>query len=321
MRKKSILAVSFGIALLGVASSVSAQLVTSWGFEAYGGFSKLDVGFPNPGYHVLLTPLPPRDHQDMGAFRWSVSAHPSLLGINQKEPLTHGKTWKAPGKYYGQKNPVQPGIINFHGETIGEILTDDDGADDGTKGEIIGWTIHYNIPIPETFKDARVAVNYHLRLFDPNTDALAWDSGEMFFLIDMWETHNTPVEPCCPDGNENGTYPNQNGCADRFRVGLLVDLEGDGMDVGDLQDADVGSCFDEVVDSFTYLDVDYNVSLTGFWETGEEGPVLIGEGWSPEFGFTHFEIRAEVRVATPGATSARVTGSCAKSGSTSCQGG
>ena len=322
MRKKSITAISIGVALVGVTSLVSADQVTSWNFEAYGGFSKLDVGFPNPGYNVLLTPLPPPDHQDMGSFRWSVSTLPSLLGINQKEPLTHGQTWKAPGRYYGQKKPVQPGISSIHGEIIGEIVTDDNGGDDGIRGEVIGWITHYNKPIPEKFDSARVGVNYHLRLFDPNTDALAWDSDEMFFLIDMWETHNTPVEACCPDGNENGTHPNQNGCADRFRVGVLADFDGDGdIDVDDLLMAPVGSCFDEVVGSFSYMGVNYNISLTGFWETGEEGPVLIGEGWSPEFEFTHFEIRAEVRVATPGATNTRTAVSCTKkAGSTSCQG-
>jgi hypothetical protein len=301
MRKKLILAISIGVALLGATSLVNAYTVPSWDFEAYGGFSKLDVGFPNPGYNVLLTPLPPRDHQDMGSFRWSVSTLPSLLGINQKEPLTHGQTWKAPGRYYGQKKPVQPGITSIHGETIGEIITDDNGDDDDIRGEVIGWAIHYNKPIPETFGEdpvARVGVNYHLRLFDPNTDTLAWDSGEMFFLIDVWETHNTPVDDCCPDGNENATYPNQSGCADRFRVGVLADFNGNGdIDVDDLLKADVGSCFNEVVGSFTYMDVDYNVSLTGFWETGEEGAELIGEGWSPEYEFTHFEVRAEVRVA------------------------
>jgi hypothetical protein len=303
MRKKSILAITIGAVFLGATSLVSAYPVTSWDFEAYGGFSKLDVGFPNPGYNALLTPLPPRDHQDMGSFRWSVSHYPSLLGINQKEPLVHGKTWKAPGRYYGEKNPVQPGITSIHGELIGEIVTDDDGSDDGTRGEVIGWTMHYNNPIPEEFGEdpvARVGVNYHLRLFDPNTDELAWDSGEMSFLIDVWETHNTPVADCCPDGIDNGTFPNQSGCADRFRVGVLTgrDVEGD-IDVDDLLAAKVGSCFDEVVDSFTYMGVKYNVSLTGFWETGEGVSVLIGEGWSPEYEFTHFEVRAEVRVAPP----------------------
>ncbi|HDY83263.1 MAG TPA: hypothetical protein ENH48_09975, partial [Halieaceae bacterium] len=157
MRKKSKLVIAIGAAFLGAISSVSAYPVTSWDFEAYGGFSKLDVGFPNPGYNVLLTPLPPHDHQDMGSFRWSISRYPSLLGINQKEPLVHGKTWKAPGRYYGEKNPVQPGIISIHGETISEIVTDDNGDDDGTRGEVIGWTIHYNNPIPEMFGEDPVA--------------------------------------------------------------------------------------------------------------------------------------------------------------------
>ena len=160
-------------------------------------------------------------------------------------------------------------------------------------GQVIGWLTHYNKPIPETFEGARTAVNYHLRMIDPGTGAQAWDSGEMFFVIDVLETNNYTV--CCPDGNENGTPPNQSGCADRFRVGILADYDGDGdIDADDLLSAPVGSSFDEEVDTFTYRGVEYSVRLSGFWEAGEEGPVLKGEGWSPEYDFTHFEVRAEV---------------------------
>jgi hypothetical protein len=140
-----------------------------------------------------------------------------------------------------------------------------------------------------------VGVNYHLRLFDPVNNALAWDSGEMFFLIEVYETANI-VPGCCPDGNDCGTAPNDMGCADRFRVGVLVDPD-------DLSGAEVGSCFDKWVGKFTYpleTDDEYEVFLTGFWEYEEDGdPVLKGEGWSPEYQFTHFEVRAEVRFAGP----------------------
>jgi hypothetical protein len=313
MKEKSILAITIGAALLGLTSSASPSPVISWDFEAYGGFSKLDVGFPSPGYNVLLTPLPPRDHQDMGAFHWSPLAKPSLLGINQKEPLIHGQSWKAPGRYYGEKNPIKPGITSIHGETIGEIETNDD------MGEVIGWTTHYNNWIPNDFEGARVAVNYHLRLFDPGVEAPVWDSDEMFFFIDVFETNNK-LE-CCPDGNYNKIPPNHNGCADRFRVGLLVDLDRDGMDVGDLQDAEIFSSFDQEVGSFTHMGVNYNVYLTGFWGAGEEGPVLKGEGWSPENEFTHFEVRAEVWVYEPGVTSAREAKSGTNPRFTSCEPG
>jgi hypothetical protein len=65
------------------------------------------------------------------------------------------------------------------------------------------------------------------------------------------------------------------------------------IDVRDLKNApDPGACFDAEIDSFTYDDVDYKVYLTGFWEAGAQEPV--GEGWSPEYDITHFEVRAEV---------------------------
>ncbi len=304
MKKKSTLAVSIGAALFGLAASAGASCpVTCWDFKAYGGFAKIhdvgpDNGFPNSGYNVLLTPLPPRDHQDMGAFHWGELPipKPSLLGINQKEPLIHGQSWKAPGRYYGEKNLIKPGITNFHGEIIDYIETGDE------MGEVIGWTTHYNNWIPHEFKDGRVAVNYHLQLFDPGDDTLAWDSDEMFFFIDVWETANRPApdeENCCPDGNLVDTGRNESGCADRFRVGVLKDLDGNGIDVDDLKKAPPpGSSFDILVGEFTYPDendgVKYNVYLTGFWEFEEGGSVLTGEGWSPEGEFIHFEVRAEV---------------------------
>lgn len=296
MGKKLILVTSMGAALLGLTSSLGASPITEWDFEAYGGFAKVHTDeFPNPGYDVLLTPLPPRDHQDMGAFHWTQrDKEPSLLGINQKKPLVHGQSWKAPGGYYGQKNPIKPGTTSIHGNTIGRIVTNDNGDDDGVRGEVIGWTTHYNNWIPAAFEGGRVAVNYHLRLLDPGSDVPIWDSGEMFFFMDVFETENMPAGDCCPDGNLNKTPPNENGCADRFRVGLLKD-PGEDVSVENLENAPPpGSCFDEFVGSFTTSpdEVTYSVYFTGFWEAGDAQPV--GEGWSPEMNFTHFEVRAEV---------------------------
>jgi hypothetical protein len=300
MREKSILAVNIGAALLGLTSAAWASCpVTCWDFKAYGGFAKMHVDgspddrIPDPGYDVLLTPLPPRDHEDMGAFHWGELPlpGPSLLGINQKEPLIHGQSWKAPGRYYGEKKPIMPDITSIHGETIDRIETGDE------KGEVIGWVTHYNNWIPKDFKDARVAVNYHLLLFDPDDDTLAWDFGEMFFFMDIWETANRPPSHCCPDGNVNDAGRNEFGCADRFRVGVLEDFNENGViDPNDLERApEPGSSFDVPIGTFTYPrgnGVEYNAYLTGFWEAGGTEPV--GEGWSPESNFTHFEVRAEV---------------------------
>ena len=291
MSRSSMLALGFGLTTLAVSFSLSAQQLDSWRFVAYGGFSGLHVGdFPSPGYQVLLTPLGPRDHRDMGTFHWSELSHPSMLGINQKEPLVHGQEWKAPGRYYGEKKPIQPGVTSIHGRPLGEIKTGDG------MGEVIGWVTHYNNPTELVFQGARVAVNYHLKFYDPVGNQLVWQGDEMSFLIDVYETQNGAE--CCPDGNLNGDVPNQSGCADRFRVGVLEDTNGDGvLDEKDLQSASVFSTFDTVVGEFEHKGVAYEVSLTGFWELGEDGsPVLTGVGWSPEYAFTHFEVRAEVNV-------------------------
>jgi hypothetical protein len=298
MNKKSIRTIGLGLAIFGINSSLGAEPGPLWRFEAYGGFSRLHVGdFPSTGYDALLTPLPPRDHQDMGAFHWGEVSQPSILGINQKEPLIHGQSWKARGRYYGQKNPIQPGETSMHGNPIGEIKTGDE------MGEVIGWVTHYNNPIYVGFDNGRVGVNYHLRLFAPDSNEVVWDGGEtseggeMSFVIEVFETNN--YTECCPDGNYNGDEPNQNGCADRFRVGVLKDFNGNGViDLDDLRAANFFSTFDEVVGNFFYEGVHYEVSLTGFWEQGEDGqPVLKGEGWSPEYEFIHFEVRAQVNVA------------------------
>ena len=87
MKKIHSVAAGLGLALLGFDSHLVADPLGAWSFEAYGGFSTLDTGFPEPGYNVVLTPLPPREHRDMGAFHWSMSSIPSLLGINQKSRL------------------------------------------------------------------------------------------------------------------------------------------------------------------------------------------------------------------------------------------
>lgn len=308
MNKTSTIIMGVGLSILGFDSAFGAEPVTSWRFEAYGGFSQLHVGdFPSPGYNTLLTPLPPRDHQDMGAFYWSELSHPSILGINQKEPLLHGQTWKARGRYYGEKNPVQPGVASIHGNTLSNIKTGDG------MGEVIGWVTHYNNPTPVGFDNGRVGVNYHLRLFEPVNNELVWEGGEMSFLIEVFETDN--YAECCPDGNLNGEGPNQSGCADRFRVGVLEDQNSNGViDLDDLRAATVFSTFDRVIGTFVYENVTYEVSLTGFWENGEDGqPVLTGEGWSPEYDFIHFEVRAEVNVAGTRAAKTFTEGSAAGS--------
>jgi len=312
MIKNLILAGCVGFAILIANSSLGAEPI-KWRFEAYGGFSGLHVGdFPSPGYEVLLTPLPPRDHRDMGTFYWSELSHPGMLGINQKEPLIHGQSWKAPGRYYGEKNPIQPGVTSIHGEALGRIETGNG------LGEVIGWVTHYNNLTETVFEDARVAVNYHLRLFDPTSNKLVWYREEMSFLIDVFETYN--YDECCPDGNFNGEEPNLGGCADRFRVGVLEDLNGNGVfDEDDLLAASVFSTFDKMVGSFEHDGVQYEVSLTGFWELDENGaPILTGEGWSPEDEFTHFEVRAEVNVAgkrpAEAGTTVPSSASCQRSG-------
>jgi hypothetical protein len=199
MMKRLFLAISIGASLFGLTSTAGAGTVNSWYFKAYGGFAKLHAGdFPSPGYKVLLTPLPPRDHEDMGAFHWGEFAKPSVLGINQKKPL-HGKSWKAPGRYYSQINPIKPDITSIHGNPISKIETDDST---GEVGEVIGWVTHYNNLIAEDFEKARVAVNYHLQLFANEEDEEpVWDSEEMFFFMDVFETDNR-LE-CCPDGSSN----------------------------------------------------------------------------------------------------------------------
>jgi hypothetical protein len=312
MNKKSFLIVGIGMAILGVNSPLYAEPdPISWRFEAYGGFSGLYVGeFPSPGYEVLLTPLSPRSHRDMGAFYWSELSHPAILAINQKEPLIHGQEWKAPGRYYGEKKPIQPGVTSMHGKTLHDIQTGDG------MGEVIGWVTHYNNPTEQYFKDARVAVNYHLRLFDPVSNELVWYGDEMSFVIDVFETYNGDSSDfCCPDGNINSEGPNKSGCADRFRIGVLKDGDGDGFDLEDLKAAIIYDTFDIIVGDFTRDGVKYDVSLTGFWENGENGdPVLTGEGWSPEYEFIHFEVRAEVNVAGEAApkagTAVSTTDSC-----------
>lgn len=291
MKIFSMLAGCVGLGVLAVSGTISADEAVSWHFEAYGGFSGLHAGeFPSPGYVTLLTPKAPRDHRDMGTFHWSVNNPPSMLGINQKEPLVHGQEWKARGRYYGEKNPVQPGVTSIHGETLGNIQTGDG------MGEVIGWVTHYNNLTEVVFEGSRVAVNYHLRLFDTEKNKLVWSRDEMSFLIDVYETYN--YDECCPDGNPCGEGVNECGCADRFRIGELADWNGNGtLDEEDLMQATAFSTFDRVVGSFDHGGEHYKVSLTGFWELEDGAPVLKGEGWSPEWGMTHFEVRAEVYVA------------------------
>ena len=141
-------------------------------------------------------------------------------------------------------------------------------------------------------------------------------------LADDWETLAARTEAITADADfqafmgRSGADP----ASDIVRVGVLEDLNGNGVfDEDDLLAASVFSTFDKMVGSFEHDGVQYEVSLTGFWELDENGaPILTGEGWSPEDEFTHFEVRAEVNVAgkrpAEAGTTVPSSASCQRSG-------
>jgi hypothetical protein len=247
-------------------ASLSAGVINEWDFKAFGGFSYMLPSGPG-----IQTGFPDPVYQaqtnmdgDQGSLSWGVP-NSSHLSINEKDPMGDDR-----------------------------ITTGDE------EGEVIGWAVHHNLINYTPDFDGRVAVNYHLMLFDPATNQLAWDSGEMFFALQMLETVNYPTSGICPDGNAVGVGVNDNGCADRLQFGALGDFDNSGsIDAGDLALVMFNDVFDETIASFNYMGERYHVNLTGFWEFMNPNRVLVGQGWAPEMEITHFDVRAQVYVPAP----------------------
>ncbi len=281
MNKKIVLHAALAGALMAGMSSGASALVMNWDFRAFGGFTGAgnDSGFPANLHYKDPLGNPGTAPGDYGHFGWGTALDPNLghshLTINELDPTTD----VGPTGYYRDQSPlgpVSPGVQDLHGNTIGQIATSDD------LGEVIGWAIHHNNPIEEIFGPAIVRTNYHLQLIDPaNPGVVVWDSGEMDFTLEVWETRNSA--PCPPDNTATG--PEGSVCDDRFRFSAGWD----GMTFP------IEDVFDEIIGSFDYMGDNYNVSLTGFWD----GLDLEGAYWSAEADFRHMEVRAEVHVPEP----------------------
>ncbi len=314
MKSDAMISVAMGAILLVAATA--AQALPSFPFLGFGGFTGPEDPICNPppapsvGCNVNFPPanplttaeyevLNPADTDTVAYqhFGWGTPFQPdpnnpdpdaehSHLTSNEIDPT--GDT-RAPANFHqvitpglsATKNPiVAPGDPAFQQELIGPIVPND------PDGEIIGWFDHHNNPLgsPEFGGDvtpAQVSFHYHLQIEDPaSPGTLLFNSGEIFFVLDLWETLNST--PCPPSMNPTG--PSGSVCDDRLRFGT-------GFPISPTIDF-----FDEVLGTFDYMGDQFTVHVNAFWNDGQQ----TGVGWSPEEGVTRFFVRAQITVPEPG---------------------
>lgn len=235
MKKTLLSALVAGVLAAGMTGQASA-VATEFYFDAYGGFSGAQSGFPLPEWYVANS-TGGYQHLHWGTPQGDVE---SSLSINLVNPDDLANIHNA-----SNYNMVVQNQINV-------------GSDPGT---VIGSVVHFNQPINETVDLALAEVQYYLKIFsDAARSNLVWNSGMMTFTLEEWETLNYPSGPC-PEGN----VP----CADRLRYAAGYP----NPPTGNVFDQTIGSF---VYDGVNYIvDMngfwDQNVNLVGtFWSPEDQ---------------------------------------------------
>lgn len=142
-------------------------------------------------------------------------------------------------------------------------------------GSVMGWLTHNNEVISQSFLGT-VGVHYHLDYYADEAKTMpVWSSGELEFVLQIWETPN--AAPCPPDQTVGTT------CDDRFGYKLLGAT-------------DFGDPFDLPLGSFTYDGTNYVVSSSGFFDVAGN---QLGFTWSGERLSNTFFVNHEVHVPEP----------------------
>jgi hypothetical protein len=296
MKTDTMISVAMGATLLVAATA--SQAAPMFDFRGFGGFTgpseqvcapPLDgcnIGFPpatpsSTAEYAILNPVD-TETQAFQHFGWGTPAPPPA-GTGQHSHLTSNAIDPtadptAPSNFHQvitpglsvRQNPIGGSTPD---ETIGPIVAND------PDGEIIGWFDHHNNPLTSAefggdVLPAQVSFHYHLQIEDPDNPGLLFDSGEIFFVLDLWETLNQA--PCPPSMGVVG--PSGSVCDDRLRFGT-------GFPISPTIDI-----FDELLGHFDYMGDQYGVRVNAFWDDGQQ----TGVGWSTETGVTRFFVRAQI---------------------------
>lgn len=268
--KKTLLASALPAAMALAAAPASAL---NFYYDAYGGFeSGTDDNFPPPvtffnenvAYSSGDLNAPPEVAYQQLSWGADVTGH-SNLSLNEEGFEPPVPPW----------NPIEGGNAE---DALGYEWINGAVTVSNDFGSVMGWLTHHNEVISDPFTGT-VDIHYHLDLYDDaDKTNLVWDSEEMSFQLEVWETVNAAP---CPEGGPP--------CADRFRYRLLP--------AGDFD------VFTEGLGSFMYDDgtgaKTYNVTASGFY--GGDG-VPSGEFWSPEQGHNTAYVNFEVHEAPEPAT-------------------
>lgn len=287
MRKTLLSTLVAGALAAGLTAPAGAAPIPTFYYNAYGGFvlgsqdnlpapvtySNVNVGYQDPnasGY----APVGPK--------------YPGGNGYPAVTPDTvyQQVSWGAPQT--GQSNleindegnePAVPpwNTITGHNAEAAPGYEWLNGAVDVSNefGSVMGWLTHNNEVISQAFI-GEVGVHYHLDYYaDPAKTIPVWSSGELEFVLQIWETQN--ATPCSPDQTE-GTV-----CDDRFGYKLLGAT-------------DFGDPFDLPLGSFTWDGTNYVVSSSGFFDAAGN---QLGFTWSGEQLSNTFYVNHEVHVPEP----------------------
>lgn len=182
--KKTLLSALVAGALAAGMSGQASAVATEFYFDAYGGFSGAQSGFPLPEWYVA---------NDSGGYQhlhWGTPAGDveSSLSINLINPDNLAQIHDA---------------ANYNMHVYDSITVSND------PGTVIGSLVHFNQPIEQTVDFALAEVQYFLNVYsDAARNNLVWASGLMSFTLEEWETLNAAP---CPGPASNGP------CDDRLR--------------------------------------------------------------------------------------------------------
>ena len=284
MQKTLLSSLITGVLAAGVIAPASAAPISTFYYNAYGGFELgSDVDMPPPvtysNANVGYADPTASGYAPTGPKYPGGNGYPAVSPDTVYQEVSWGTAQTGQSNLTineaGDEPPVGPwNTITGHNAETAVGYEWINGAVDVSNdfGSVMGWLTHHNEVISEPFIGT-VGVHYHLDYYaDAAKTIPVWSSGEMNFVLQIWETPNAGP---CPEGGPP--------CADRFGYQVL------GL-------TDFGDTFDLMLGSFNWLGTNYVVSSSGFFD--DQGN-LLGFAWSAEESQNTFYVNHEVHVPEP----------------------
>lgn len=290
MRKTLLSTLVAGALAAGFAVPANAQ---PFYYNAYGGFKLgTDADMPAPSYNnvnVGYADATASGYAPVGPKYPGGNGYPAVTADTVYQQVSWGTPQTGNSSLTINQEGKQPSLIPPWNTITGGNAETAPGYEwimgsvdvSNEFGSVMGWLTHNNFVIDEPFLGT-VGIHYHLDYYaDPARTIPVWSSGELEFVLQIWETPNGS-NPCA-DGGANGVGVNINGCADRFGYKVLGAT-------------DFGDPFELPIGSFTYDGTNYVVSSSGFFDAlGNQ----LGFAWSGENQNNTFYVNHEVHVPEP----------------------